>query len=279
METSTQSPVVKRRSPRVASYLSDLTHGLGQIYCGHFVRGLVIYATFITMLALTIILVALMKGRFLQALLIGAVPVTALWLFAKFDARRLAARAPADYALKEYNRWYVYAMLVVIMMLVVVCGAFVIREVAYEAFVVVTDRMSPTIRQGQRVLVNKNIYDVEPMRRGDVVIVRSPGRLRQALIQRLVALPGDEVESRGYDILVNGVAIARPPGDSSTQPATRPSGGTVKRTLPRGHGFFVSDNPDAELDGHDLGHLGEAPLGNVVGRVEFIYWPRPAKVK
>ena len=101
METITRSPVVKRRSPRVASFLSSVMYGLGHIYCGHFVRGLVIYAMGITIFAATIAMMALMKGRFLQALLIGLGSAIALGLFARFDARRLAARAPAEYVLKD----------------------------------------------------------------------------------------------------------------------------------------------------------------------------------
>ena len=279
METTTQSPIIKPRSIKTASRLSDLGCGLGQVYCGHLVRGLVIYVMGMMIATAWVMMIALMKGRFLQALLMGAVPAVALWLFAKFDARRLAAKAPPDYALKEYNRWYVYAMLVVIVLPMAVCGAFFIREKAYEAFKVVTDRMSPTIRDGERVLVNKTIYDVEPMRRGDVVIIRSPNRLRTNLVQRLVGLPGDKIELRGGEVLVNGEPVVHPGGASSTQPDTRPPGEAVKWTLPSGHGFFISDNPGAQLDGHDLDDLGEAPLSNVVGRAEFIYWPRLAKVK
>ena len=279
METTTPSPIIKPRSIKTASRLSDLAYGLGQIYCGHLVRGLFIYFVGVMIVMACVMMIALMKGRFLQAFLMGAVPATALWLFAKFDARRLAAKSPPDYALKEYNRWYVYAMLVVIILPMAVCGAFFIREKAYEAFKVVTDRMSPTIRDGERVLVNKTIYDVEPMRRGDVVIVRSPNAIRWNLVQRLVGLPGDKIELRGGEVLVNGEPVVHPGGASSTQPDTRPPGEAVKWTLPSGHGFFISDNRGAKLDGHDLDDLGEAPLSNVVGRAEFIYWPRLAKAK
>jgi len=270
---------IKPRSVATASRLSDLAFGLGQMYCGRFVRGLVIYTIGMMILLASIIMIALMKGRFLQAFLMGMIPATVLWLYAKLDARRLAAKAPADYALKEYNRWYVYAMLVVIFIQFAIGAAFFIREVAYEAFVVVTARMSPTIRDGERVLVNKTIYDVEPMRRGDVVIVRSPDRIRTALVQRLAALPGDKIEIRGREVLVNGLPVARPGAMPSTKPSTQPTGKVVEVTLPPGRGYFTSDNPDAMLGDHELGDLGGAPLSNIVGRVEFIYWPPLTRVQ
>lgn len=268
------APIIKPRSPKVASRLSDLCVGLGQIYCGHLVRGLLILLIGMVMLVAWIVLLVAMKGRFAEAALIGIVPLTALWLFARFDARRLAAAAPADYALKEYNRWYVYAMFILIVVPMAVCGAFFVRATAYEAFYIVTDRMSPTLRAGQYILVDKTIYDVRPMRRGDVVIVRSSNDLRTNLVQRLVALPEDKIDVSGGAIKVNGVAVSRPVSASSTQPTTQEAAKPVELTLAQGQGYFINDNPDSQLAG-----LGQAPLNNVVGRVAVIYWPRPARVK
>ncbi len=279
METDTPLETIKPRSPKVASLLSELGTGYGQIYCGHLARGLLLYTLCIVGCVFWLLLIMLMKGRFWQAVLIGLVPLAALHIFAKLDARRLASKAPADYTLKDYNHWHVYAMLTAIGITVAICGAFVIRGFAYEAFRLVTDGMSPTIREGQRVVANKTIYDVQPMQAGDVVIVRRSGRIRINVVQRLVALPGDKVEVRGDDVMVNGTPIARPSAAPSTQPAGGPADGTVTRTLPAGHGYFIYDNPEAQRSRGYIGDLGEAPLSNVVGRVEFIYWPRPAWVE
>jgi len=242
------------------------------------------------MMTAWMILVALMDGRFLQAMVIGIVPLTALWLFAKLDARRLAVRAPADYALKEYNRWYVYAMLVGLIFAIAVCGAFFIRERAYEAFIGVSDCMSPTIAKGERVIANKTIYRVQPMRRGDVVIVVATGARRYSTAQRLAALPGDTVEVRGGVLLVNGEPVSRPPfmPPPKAPPATLPASGPAddKSTLdvpahklPPGTGYFINDNPQTGEPNEVWPDLGQAPLTNVVGRIEFVYWPWPRAVK
>jgi len=276
METTTVPIVASPRSPKAASRLSDLAIGLGQIYCGHLVRGLALYFTCFVIATVWILLIAMMKGRFTQAFLIGLVPALGMWLFAKFDARRLAARAPADYVRKEYNRWYVYAMLAAIVIPFAVCGAFFIRATAYEAFQVAGASMTPTIRKGERVLVNKTVYDVEPMARGDVVVIRSPDSPRTKLVKRLIALPGDRVEVNGPDIVVNGLKIPRLSSVAATLPSTGPAGTTIELTVPHGHGYFLGDNIDNSYDSRQMGPM---PLGNVVGRVEFIYWPRLASVK
>jgi signal peptidase I len=192
---------------------------------------------------------------------------------------RYAIMLTADAAAAEDAIQQVFMKLVRRKGLPAIGAAFFIREVAYEAFVVVAARMSPTIRDGERVLVNKTIYDVEPMRRGDVVIVRSPDRIRTALVQRLAALPGDKIEIRGCEVLVNGLPVARPGAMPSTKPSTQPTGKVVEVTLPPGRGYFTSDNPDAMLGDHELGDLGGAPLSNIVGRVEFIYWPPLTRVQ
>ena len=275
MQTETSPRAARPRNPRTASRLSRLGYGFGQIYCGHLVRGLTIYAISIVMLVAWIMLIALMKGRFLQAVVIGLVPFFVLGLFARIDARRLAARAPSDYTPREYNHWSVYAVLWGIIVALAVCGAFVVREMAYEAFDVVTASMAPTIPQGNRVLVDKTIYEVAPMQRGDVVIVRSPGRRRNALVKRLVALPGDEVEMRGGRIVaVNGVTVGSSDALPATTPTSHPASDTSVATVPKDYGYFMSDNPAASADA-----VVVAPLSSVVGRVEFIYWPRVARVK
>lgn len=279
MDATTPPPAVRLRSAKVASLLSDLSYGLGQIYCGHFARGIVIYGLGMVILVAWIMLIVLMKGRFLQAMLMGLIPALGLWLFAKLDARRLAATAPGDYVLKEYNRWYVYAILGGTFLPLAVCGALFVRATAYQAFRVTTDRMSPTIREGHRIMVNKTIYDVKPMHRTDVVVIRSPNKPHQKVVQRLVALPGDEVRSDGADFVINGVRIARRSAVSPTLRRSPPGDTSVELSVPQGHGFFANDNLEAGLDRPELADVGAAPLSHVVGRVEFVYWPRPARVR
>jgi signal peptidase I len=275
MNTDMQTPVIKPRKPKTASLLSDLSIGLGHVYSGHLAKGLLLHTSGVAVLVAWIAMIALMKGHFGRAVLLGLFPAVALWLYAKFDARRLAAKAPADYVLADYNRWYIYAELIVVPLLVAACGAFFARATAYEAFRVTADRMAPTIGQGDRVMVNKGIYDVEPTRRGDVVIIRSVNQRNVKLVQRLVALPGDTVRIEGGDVVVSGVRIPRLSPVPTTNPTTRPAA-VIETVVPKGHGYFVNDNLTPS---QGFPNVGAAPLAYVVGKVEFVYWPRPAWVQ
>ena len=82
------------------------------------------------------------------------------------DARRIAKRAPADYRLRDYNRWYVYLVLVLLQIPVGIGWSMYVRSGIIQAFRMVSDGMMPTIRPGERILANKLAYQWEPVQRG-----------------------------------------------------------------------------------------------------------------
>jgi signal peptidase I len=75
--------------------------------------------------------------------------------------------------------------------------------------------MKPTILEGDRVFVNKLAYDLKlpfttiqlahwaDPERGDIVVLWSPHDGKR-LVKRVVAVPGDRIESRGQRLSVNG---------------------------------------------------------------------------
>jgi signal peptidase I len=85
-----------------------------------------------------------------------------------------------------------------------------------------TGSMKPTIEEGDRVVVNKLAYDlkvpftlVELMKwsdpkRGDIVVLFSPAD-GVRLVKRVVAVPGDKIEMRENQLVVNGEAAAWKP--------------------------------------------------------------------
>ncbi len=61
-----------------------------------------------------------------------------------------------------------------------------------------------TERSGDRLLVHKFLYDLRSPRRWEVVVFQNPADPGQAYVKRLVGLPGEEVEIREGDVLING---------------------------------------------------------------------------
>src|SRR5712671_2596096 len=81
-----------------------------------------------------------------------------------------------------------------------------------------TGSMRPTILEGDRVFVNKVAYDLKvPFttlhlaqwsnpQRGDIVVFYSP-KDGTRLVKRTVGLPGDTVELRHDQLIINGAAV------------------------------------------------------------------------
>jgi signal peptidase I len=163
-----------------------------------------------------------------------------------------------------------------------------------EAFYIPAASMTPGIVQGDRVLVNKLAYGSHGPRRGDVVVFRAPGQRQQHYVKRIVALAGDTVAVRRNDVYVNGVKLERKTGtarvadrgsvkgnvDYETNGGRRyaivlvavsaPMADYPKTAVPEDHVFVLGDNRNLSRDSRAFGPV---PLGDVLGPVQYIYYP------
>jgi len=85
-----------------------------------------------------------------------------------------------------------------------------------------TGSMKPTIMEGDRVFVNKLAYDLkvpfttwhlaqwDNPKRGDIVVFFSPADGKR-LVKRVIGLPGDRVELRNNQLLVNDTPVSYEP--------------------------------------------------------------------
>ena len=309
METTTTAQIKPRR-PRVAFWLSFLGCGLGHIYCGKFGKGIVLF--FISMLLgvfgrFAILPVETWLRRIMFAPLIIS---TFIWIYSIIDARRTAKRMPPHYVLKDYNRWYVYLLLVLLEVPLGIGVALHVRVGMLEAMYVASKDMYPTLRLGDRFLVNKLAYTRDPLRRGDIVVFPNPNKRNVRYVKRVVALPGDTVEIRDSELHINGKRLHRSKiGDSDVKndniltgetfqetnetaryqilltaaPETAPgkesdteSQDSPKTTIPNGHCFVLGDNRN---NSHDSRNYGPVPMFDIVGRVDYVYYPRWVNLK
>jgi signal peptidase I len=142
---------------------------------------------------------------------------------------------------------------------------FLITFVA-QAFRVQGTSMEPLLADGERIVVNKFVYRLRPVERGDVVVFWYPRDPSVSFIKRVVALPGDTVEIRSGELLVNGVAAKESYlplsfHDSDNYPATE---------IPRGFYFVLGDHRRSSNDSRSW---GEVPERYIYGRAVFRFWP------
>ena len=169
--------------------------------------------------------------------------------------------------------------------------------------------MRPTLLEGDVVLVNRAAYDLkiplthvslwrtgEP-RRGEVITFFSPAS-GERLIKRLVAVPGDVVEMRDEQLVLNGRPVAYEPRTEASEsfqgsevvawrsierlpvqarvvrehviqvlpdlPARR-SFGPI--TVPAGQYFFLGDNRDNSADSR---YIGFVPRELLIGHAHHV---------
>ncbi len=300
METLAAERIAPRRTG-VALLLTFFFPGLGHIYCGRFGKGLVLLVLDF-LLATPMPLLFVLQSPVFRLLLLGSAGLaTAVWIYALVDVVRLIPRLPKDYRLKDYNRWYIYVLLLVMQLPLAFGGAFVFREIAVQAFYVPTESMAPTIAIGERVLITKLAYQNAGVQRGNVVVFIAPNDRHIHFIKRVVALPGDTFEMRGGEVYVNGTKLERTaltgaagqpeagPGgleifEEASGPAhyriqfAPPAAGQegqpqdVEKTLvPNGTCYVLGDNRNALVDSRKFGPV---PLADITGRADCIYWPR-----
>ena len=184
----------------------------------------------------------------------------------------------------------VLEFLIILLVSFVLVFGFV-RPFVVEAFWIPSASMVPTLKYGDRVLVNKFIYRFTEPERGDVVVFKSVeggrlppeenpiGRLigffrndgpdrapRQDLIKRVVGVPGDEISVRGGRLFVNGEPQREPyvnkkyPDRSFYAPTT----------VPEGHVFAMGDN---RANSQDSRIFGPVPKENIEGEAFLRFWP------
>jgi signal peptidase I len=206
---------------------------------------------------------------------------------------------PAGRARRKRSFWREFPVLVVVALLL----AVVIKTYAIQAFFIPSGSMENTLEINDRVLVNKLVYDVRGIHRGDIVVFDGDGswdpgtpprstnfvvKFGQGfasmfgfghpgdiLIKRVIGLPGDKVaccDAQGR-VTVNNVPLNE---QSYLYPGDSPSEIRFNIVVPPGRLWVMGDHRLISDDSRN--HLGDpgggtVPENAVIGRAFVIIWP------
>ncbi|MBI4477581.1 MAG: signal peptidase I [Acidobacteria bacterium] len=165
--------------------------------------------------------------------------------------------------------------------------ALFIRTFVVQAFKIPTGSMEPNLLIGDHLLVNKfvlaptrsraegAILPIDEVRRGDVVVFKYPEEPERDFIKRVIGLPGETVELKGHEVLINGKPLTEPyahytqpvPDEDELSLDVRSKYGPV--TVPAAHYFVMGDNRDNSQDSRYWGFL---PGSYVKGKALMIYY-------
>ncbi|WP_171686011.1 signal peptidase I [Paenibacillus planticolens] len=177
--------------------------------------------------------------------------------------------APAKTAKSETWEWI--KALVIAGVLVII-----IRWFLFSPFIVDGDSMRPNFLSGERLIVNKIVYDIRAPKRGEVIVFHAPEG--KDYIKRVIALPGETVKVTGDKVFINGQEIDQSFIKEAIEQANKE--GHAYNTLsdfpetkvPDGELFAMGDNRPNSKDSRAKS-VGFVPYNKVVGRAEVIFWP------
>lgn len=174
-----------------------------------------------------------------------------------------------------------------------VCQAVILalfcRSFVAEAYKIPTASMEPTLLIGDHLVVNKMLYTpatglidniVAPsrkVRRGDIIVFRSPAEPEQNVVKRVVGLPGESIHIEKKRVYINGERLdepyayfSKPVQEDSQSPFFDSRGDNLPATVvPEHHYFVMGDNRDNSYDSRFWGTL---PGDLIRGRALMVYW-------
>jgi signal peptidase I len=192
------------------------------------------------------------------------------------------------------------------LILIALVLALLIKTFLVQAFYIPSGSMQNTLAIGDRVLVNKLVYRIRDVHRGEIVVFKGPPSWQdnpeftvsqpsnpiarffrdigsalgvaapssKDFIKRVIGVGGDHVvccDVQGR-ITVNGHPLTEP----YLFPGVKPSEQNFDIVVPKGRLWVMGDHRDSSADSRSHlsdGFDGTIPQGNVIGRAFVKVWP------
>lgn len=176
---------------------------------------------------------------------------------------------------REYAEAFVVALLI----------ALVVRTFVVQAFKIPSGSMETTLLVGDHIFVNKFLYGYHipytqgrvlrftKPKRGDIVVFVFPEDPEKDFIKRVIGVPGDTVEIRSKQVLLNGTPREEPyvryADGRMIDGFVRTRDNMPPVQVPPGMYFVMGDNRDRSYDSRFWGFVSEEAI---LGKAMFIYF-------
>lgn len=139
-----------------------------------------------------------------------------------------------------------------------------------KTFLIPSTAMYPTLKSGDRIVVDESALHTHPLKRGDIVVFRTPpseeGRCGGApvadIVKRIIGMPNETISAKGGVVYVTGKPLSEPwlPKVRTTYTAN-----FGPEHIPKGAYFVMGDNRVNSCDSRSWGPVsGSAIVGKVV---------------
>ena len=206
----------------------------------------------------------------------------------------LSAKHEQAPSTKSIIREYAEALIIAIIL------ALTIRVFVVQAFKIPSGSMIPTLLVGDHILVSKLAYgfqlpkdcefqlafppvtcysssivmEFDPPQRGDVIVFRYPEDEHKDFIKRVVGTPGDVIEIKHKQVIINGEPFIDKDFTQRVDPGIidgriNPRDNLGPITVPPESYFVMGDNRDQSLDSRFWGFV---KMNKIKGRAFLVYW-------
>jgi signal peptidase I len=136
----------------------------------------------------------------------------------------------------------------------------------YQPVKVEGTSMMPSLDDQERIFVNKFVYRLEPIQRGDIVVFRYPRDPSKSYIKRVIGLAGDHISIVAGQVFVNNRAL-----EEDYVPSEYDDLRTYNEVVVPANAYYVlGDHRTMSNDSRDFGPVNQA---YIYGKAVFGYWP------
>ena len=126
--------------------------------------------------------------------------------------------------------------------------------------------MLPRLEDHDRLFINKFVYHIESIQRGDIVVFHYPRDPEKSYIKRVIAVPGDRIWIEHGKVWLHGVQL-----DEDYVPERfRDTRSMPETVIPEDSYFMMGDHRSISSDSREFGPV-ERDL--IYGKAVFVYWP------
>jgi len=136
----------------------------------------------------------------------------------------------------------------------------------YQPVKVEGTSMMPSLDDQERIFVNKYVYRLEPIQRGDIIVFRYPRDPSKSFIKRVIGLAGDSIRIEGGEVFVNGQALE----EDYVPPVYSDQRSYPEIVVPPHSYFVLGDHRTMSNYSRDFGPVD---VGFIYGKAVFGYWP------
>ncbi len=144
-------------------------------------------------------------------------------------------------------------------------AAFVIVFL-YQPVRVEGTSMMPSLDDQERIFINKFVYRIEPIQRGDIVVFQYPLDPHKSFIKRVIGLAGDHIRIAEGRVYVNSKTVL----ENYVPGAYQDGRSYPEIVVPAGSYFVLGDHRSLSNDSRDFGPVDAS---YIYGKAVFGYWP------